>query len=397
MRLRISPDERFGTRSWVWQLMFFIIACVTVLIAFQAFRQPLVITRTESTDALAPLDEAIAMPARNDLAADEFRSPPPDLATADQERPRSPEKPLDRTLRADLSSVRDNMVGVRFDESAAFFDLLQEARRTVSDDLDARVRHDVQYANLMADPAAYRGQAIALAGELWRLTPFRAARNRYGLETLYEAWIVTPDSAPRAYRVVTSQLGPGLQPEVKSRVPVFVTGYFFKREGYATLQGVEAAPTILGTQLSWDETVAHPASMATFPPWMMGLIIAGGLILTATLVSLTLSERRSERRQPRYEPMRADTMTALAALPPYSIASVLMELEELDRARQFETFRPPHKSNPIPLWTKGEQSVGDRASHAVDLPTPTPPTRQFRHGWKERWTGKTPPQDANGQ
>ncbi len=400
MRLRFSPDDQRDSRSWVWRLMFFIIACITVMIAFQAFRQPSTVARSESTDDAVSLGEPVAAPFRDDLAADEFRTPPPDLGTATPPRTRPRREPpaaQNQQLQADLSLVHDHTLGIRFDESPAFFDVLDETRRTIPEDIDARVRHDVQYANLMADPAAYRGQAVALAGELWRLTPFRAARNQYGLETLYEAWIVTPDSAPHSYRVVTSQLGPGLEADAKSRVPVFVTGYFFKREGYATPQGVEAAPTILGTQLIWDETVAHPASMAAFPPWMMGLIVAGGLILTATLVSLTLSERRAERRPPRYEPLHTDTLTALAALPRDSITSVLLELEERDRVRQFETVRRPHMIKPGGLWSKGERTGNDRASSAVDLPTPTPPTRQFRHGWKDRWTGGASASDTNGE
>ncbi len=397
MQLRFPPGERLGARSWVWQLMFFIVACCTVLIAFQAFHQPQATTRVESPEeTLAP---DFVSPVRNDLADDEFRAPPPDLASETPPRPRrnnEPVTPPNRQLRTDLSLVRDNTLGVRYDESTAFFDLLQETRRR-PEEIDARVRHDVQYANLMADPAAYRGQAVALAGELWRLTPFKATRNSHGLETLYEAWIVTPDSAPHAYRVVASQLGADLQPGIQSRVPIFVTGYFLKREGYATPQGVEVAPTIVAARLDWDDTVPHPGAMAAFPPWMMGLIVAGGLILTATLVSLTLSERRSARQQPRYEPMRAETLTALAALPPYSIGNVLLELEEQDRVRQFEGVRPPH-IKPTPLWTKNEtRAASHRSTGAIDLPTPTPPTRQFRRGWKERWTGEKPPSDTNGE
>ncbi len=400
MRLRFSSPERLGARSWVWQLMFFIVACVTVLIAFQAFRPPPATTSTESSDDGLTSAVPFTPPARNELADDEFSAPPPDLATDTTTRTRPAKEPTPqpgRRLNVDISTVRDNTLGVRVDESAAFFDLLQEARRLPPENLDLQVRHDVQYANLMADPATYRGQVVGLSGELWRLTPFRAARNRHGLETLYEAWIVTPDSAPHAYRVVTSQVGPGLTPGAQSRVPVFVTGYFFKREGYAAPQGVEVAPTILGSQLAWDETMAHPAGMAAFPPWVLGLVVAGGLILTATMVSLALSERRSARQQPRYESLRVETLTALAALPPYSVANVLLELEERDRARQFETIRPPHTLKMASLWSRGEQERRTSSDRAVDMPTPTPPTRQFRRGWKQRWTGETPPSDTNGQ
>lgn len=394
MNFRMSHDS-LASRSWVWRLMFFVIACITVMIAFQAFQKP-ADTPVASSEESSPLDEPVETPQPNDLAPDEFQTSPPDLGT-DKTPRRRPPSSSKRGIQADLTAVRDHMLGVRYDESPAFFDLLEETRRTVPEDLDARVRLDVQYANLMADPANYRGQAVALAGELWRLTPFRAARNRHGLDTLYEAWIVTPDSAPHAYRVVTSQLGPGLQPGETGRVPVFVTGYFFKREGFATPSGVETAPMILATQLNWDETMANPAGMAAFPPWMMGLIIAGGLILAATLVSLTLSERRSERRAPRYEPLRTETLTALAALPPASISEVLLELEERDRVRQFETVRRPHLMKTSPTWSHSEGGASPRAANAIDLPTPTPPTRQFRRGWKERWTGKTPPNEANGE
>lgn len=400
MKWRFSSDDALGSRATGWRLMFFVIACITGLLAFQAFRQPPALTSSATSEEAISLGDVAVTPTRNELSPDEFFTPPPDLGTATPPRPRpdtSPPAAPKGKGNADLSPVRDHMLGVRFDESPAFFDLLQDTRRSSLEDLDARVRHDVQYANLMADPASYRGDAVAIAGELWQLTPFRAARNRYGLDTLYEAWIVTPDSAPHAYRVVTSQLGPGLEPGTKSRSPVFVTGYFFKREGYATAHGVEAAPTIIASQLNWDETVVSPAGIAAFPPWMMGLIIAGGLILAATLVSLTLSERRSERRQPRYEPLRAETLTALAALPPVSIDSVLLGMEEHDRVRQFETLRRPHIFKAPALWTNSPRTESNRTSQGVDLPTPTPPTRQFRRGWKDRWTGDAPKNEASGE
>ncbi|HET6425593.1 MAG TPA: hypothetical protein VFG20_18025, partial [Planctomycetaceae bacterium] len=243
MEWRDSTGMRLGPRPWVWQLFFFVGACITIVLAFQAFRGPDSRAKTVSTDEDALTAGPAVPPPRDTLADDEFRAPPP-LTQPAAPRP-SPRAAQPATADIDLNPVRDATLGVRFDESDAFFDLLQDAARTPPEDLEAKVRYDVQYVNLMTDPSRYRGQAITIAGELQRLTPFTAASNRHRLQTLYEAWIVTPDSSPHAYRVVTSQLGVGI-PAKPARLPVQVTGYFLKQEGYVSPAGVELTPVVLG-------------------------------------------------------------------------------------------------------------------------------------------------------
>ncbi len=381
MGWRDSPGLRLGPRSWVWQLIFFMVACVTVLLALQAFRPPASTPVGNTTEDDAPTFAPDAASARERLADDEFFAPPP------LETPTTPRRRKDDNKRAnaaaDLSHIHDDTLGIRFDEADSFFELLQQARQTSPDDLIAQVRYDVQHVNLLTDPERYRGQVMTVAGNLLRLTPFTPARNRQGLQTLYEAWIVTPDSAPRAYRVVTSQLSDRIPLKDHAQLPVVATGYFLKQEGYMATNGVEVAPVILAAALDRDETVFHPAGMSTFPTWMLGLVVAGGLILTATMISMALSERTPQRKS-HPSSLSVETLTALTAMPPFSIHGLLRELEEIDQARQFETLRrpvlassvnPPH----VPI-------AKPKLSRDVELPTPTPPTRQFRRGWKQSWT-----------
>jgi hypothetical protein len=379
MGWRDTAGMRLGPRPWVWQLLFFIGACTTVLLMFQIFRQPGSATRPNTFDEDV-LGASTASASRDLLANDEFLAPPPLTSPKNVPAPQPKSRPTG--TRADLRPVRDYTVGVRANEADAFFDLLHDAARTTPDDLELQVRYDVQYVNLMTDPERYRGTVVTVAGELQRITPFTAGRNRHDLKTLYEAWIVTPDSAPHAYRVVTSQLDDRIPLAKDVRLPVQTTGYFLKQEGYLSPSGVEIAPVILGSALDRDDSVFHPAGMATFPPWMLGLIVAGGLILTATMVSMAVTERRSARLRPLALSLPVETLTALAATPPFSVQSFLRELEQDDRAKQFETVRrpasavnPPHVPLPKP-----------RAERGVDMPTPTPPTRQFRKGWKRSWT-----------
>lgn len=384
---------------WPWQLLFFTLACVLVLLAFKAAQNPNLRNRnaTPEDDLLSAAPPSA--PANVPLADDEFRATPATNANPARRPASAPNRTADKgatTARFDLSAIRDATLGTRFDEAETFFDLVNEAATIAPATLEDQVRHDVQYVNLMTDPARYRGQALMIAGELQRITSFPATSNAHGLRTLYEAWIVTPDSAPHAYRVVTAQLGDGVTPSSAPRLPVQVAGYFLKQEGYVSSAGVEVAPVIMGAAIDRDYSVLNPIEMSTFPPWMLGLIVAGGLILTATMISMAVTERRSARLRPLPNSLAVETMTALTSTPLFSLSTFLRELEDTDRASQFAPVRRP--TTAAVVNPPHGREFRTRTTRSIEMPTPTPPTRQFRRGWKRSWVedGRTPESDDPG-
>ena len=394
-----DPTSRPAPLRWHWQLLFFTLACVLVLLAFKAAQNPNLRNRNTGTEDDSQTAAPPFSPTTVPLADDEFRAPLP-LTDSPTRRPApAPNRTADKnatTARFDLASIRDATLGIRYDEAETFFDLINEAATIAPAKLEDQVRHDVQYVNLMTDPARYRGQALTISGELQRLAPFPAANNAYGLRTLYEAWIVTPDSAPHAYRVITTQLGDGITPAASARLPVQVTGYFLKQEGLRTPAGVEVTPVVLGAAIDRDYSVLNPIEMSTFPPWMLGLIVAGGLILTATMISMAVTERRSARLRPLANSLSVETMTALTTTPLFSLSTYLRELEDRDRASVFDTVRRPVAA-PVVNPPHGREFRA-RTSRSIEMPTPTPPTRQFRRGWKRSWLedGQSPESNDPG-
>ena len=129
-----------------------------------------------------------------------------------------------------LDLVRDNDLGIRKSESKAFYWLLDHARRVSLREFQQAGLKDVQYINLISQPDQFRGEPITIEGDLWKLYEFEAGANDYNVDRLYEAWIFTGDSGHNPYRVVCTSLGKGIEPGEHLRVPVRLTGYFFKRE-----------------------------------------------------------------------------------------------------------------------------------------------------------------------
>ena len=194
-----------------------------------------------------------------------------------------------------LSSVRDNTVGIRRDESEAYYGLLNHVQRVAPDELELASTTETQYVNLMTEPDRFRGEPLTIQGDLWRLYEFDAGPNDLGLTTLYEAWIFTGDSQPHPYRVVCTRLPHTLTPGEDIRRPVRVTGYFFKREAYPSRGGFHVAPTLIATTLAPFRLADSVPPTDAILPYMVGVVTAMGLALLVTLLAFTLGDRRIKR------------------------------------------------------------------------------------------------------
>lgn len=242
-------------------------------------------------------DEFVSPPTDGEPGTD-WKEPPP-MDSTPRENPDGLEGELARReVQFDkglLRRIKDNTIGVRREESDAYFRLLYHASRVPARELEQAGVTDVLYINLMTQPDQFRGEPITISGDLWRLYEFEAGPNDYGLKRLYEAWIFTADSANHPYRVVFTHLPRDLEPGENLRKPVRVTGYFFKREGYASTAGMHVAPTLLAQRVvSFRSPNAVPSTDAIVP-YMIGLISAVGLAFLVTLVSFAISDRRAAR------------------------------------------------------------------------------------------------------
>ena len=231
-----------------------------------------------------------------------------------------------------LDTVKDNTVGVRRDESEAFYWLLDHARRVPSANLQRAAQEDVQYINLMTEPDRFRGEPITIEGDLWRLYELDASKNGYGVAKIYEGWIFTGDSSNHPFRVVCTSLPSGIEPGENLRKPVKVTGYFFKKEGYQSNGGVHIAPTLLARRININTMPNGIPLTAGILPYMIGAIMSIGLALLVTIVGFAISDGRSSREG--MDRLRRQPQMSFAGLEiaePISVEESLRELANQQR------------------------------------------------------------------
>ncbi|WP_397571193.1 hypothetical protein [Schlesneria sp. T3-172] len=248
----------------------------------------------------------------------------PEPVDAEIAKPRIDKRYLDR--------VKDNDIGIRSDESEAFFWLLDHSRRVPPSQLERVSNKDVQYINLMTEPDRYRGEPITIEGDLWRLYELKANRNSYGVARMYEAWIFTGDSSNHPFRVVCTSLPSGIEPGENLRKPVRVTGYFFKKEGYQSNGGVHIAPTILARRININTMPNGIPSTSGILPYMIGAVMAIGLAVLVTIVGFAISDGRSSRAG--MDRLRRHPQMSFAGLKipeTVSVESALKQLAEQER------------------------------------------------------------------
>lgn len=231
-----------------------------------------------------------------------------------------------------LASVRDNTVGIRRDESEAYYRMLGHVQRVAPDELELASTTETQYVNLMTEPDRFRGEPLTIQGDLWRLYEFDAGPNDLGLTTLYEAWIFTGDSQPHPYRVVCTRLPHTLTPGEDIRRPVRVTGYFFKREAYPSRGGFHVAPTLIATTLTPFRLADSVPPTDAILPYMVGVVTAMGLALLVTLLAFTLGDRRIKRlARQRTLGAVSPSFTGVTHRSLVSVEESLREFEEQER------------------------------------------------------------------
>lgn len=194
-----------------------------------------------------------------------------------------------------LDPVKDNTMGIRKDEAESFYWLLDHAHRVPARKLDAAGLKEVQYINLMTEPDRFRGEPITIEGDLWRLYEFDAGENTYGVNRMYEGWVFTGDSANHPYRIVCTSLPKGIEPGENLRIPVRLTGYFYKLEGYRSNGGVHIAPTMLAKRIKINPMPNGIPMMSGVVPYLLGAIMAVGIALLVTTVGFAIGDERSMR------------------------------------------------------------------------------------------------------
>lgn len=223
------------------------------------------------------------------------------VATADDagETPAPQAGRAGRLDKAILVAIKDNTFGVTAAEKPAYDAILAKVCNTPLAELEPLARRDVPFAVLMLEADRFRGELLAIEGDVRRLNRLSAPDDEPTAGEAFEAWLFTADSGINPYRVVLTSLpddaslGDVLNPPIRARV----TGYFFKRYSYATANHFHTAPLLLAKTLTPLARSKSPATPPTKNSRSLTLL-AIGVLMAFLIVGLAVEmiARRRGRR-----------------------------------------------------------------------------------------------------
>lgn len=238
---------------------------------------------------------------------------------------------IDREI---LRDIQDDYIGLRAAEADAYFHILSRAAALDQPALERASAGTVDFAVLMDDPERFRGRPVTVEGELKGLTPVPVAGNESGIENVWEGWIFNSNSWPNPWCVRVLNLPEGIPQgsRLSQPVRVRVTGYFFKKYGYASEGGFHKAPLLLGKQLAWLRS--EPEAAAPLPglgPWLMGVAVVVAAGLGIMVWRFRVSDRRFEQSHlKRLTEAPRESIAALSNLETSDISDLLRQLAEED-------------------------------------------------------------------
>lgn len=174
--------------------------------------------------------------------------------TPESTLPELPERPETVGVEIDpdrLLEVADNSVGITPEEAEAFYYLLDHSSRVPLDKLHAAGQTDLSREALLAAPARFRGTPVTIEGEIRRNVPATAGPNVYEITQYFSSWVIVPNSAKIPWHVVALNMDGGIPvgEAIEESVPVRITGYFFKLQGYLSEAGLQVTPLLIANKI----------------------------------------------------------------------------------------------------------------------------------------------------
>lgn len=221
-----------------------------------------------------------------------------------------------------FAKVEDGTYRVPFAELPGYYAVLSRVAAVPQQALQnlAKRNGPVPFSVLRNEPKSHRGRAITIEGKLGSLKVLPDSRPKLGLKTLYEAWIITPDSDNNPYRVVFNELPSGLEPQDRFAEPpeVRATGYFFKVQTYEVKPGDDQSHTaalLLAKQIQVVDVAEAPQRALGLAPYVIGFALVLGGILTVFIWRFSVGDRQfAEEQLQRYDKSRTADVSDLKDL-----------------------------------------------------------------------------------
>jgi hypothetical protein len=182
--------------------------------------------------------------------------------------------PTARPVADVLQGVKDNTplptIEDRVEEFWAMSQVIAQAGGAAPHALanSARPNKGVGRAELLRDPARFRGRVVPLRGALRRVRRVELPENLkvQGLTALYEGWVTEPSAPNDPWCVLFTALPPHVRVGGELRKQAVVSGYFFKALRYRARNQDRTAPLLIGRSVDVEEPAKIPA---------MGRLLAG--------------------------------------------------------------------------------------------------------------------------
>ncbi len=206
----------------------------------------------------------------------------------------------------DSQPVASGQTGLKANdqEFEVFMEALAKASYTPPPAFANSARTDVNYAQLMSDPADYRGDVIHVEGRLKllrRFNPPAAVAER--ISDFYEGWIFPKEQrGTNPVCVIFSELPKGLSVAEQMEVPVAFEGYFFKRYRYKAGDSghnqAREAPLLIGRTiiLTGPPVIASDGSEIWWTSPMLILLFGLIFAIVGFAAALTWWFRRGDQR-----------------------------------------------------------------------------------------------------
>jgi len=174
-----------------------------------------------------------------------------------------------------LDLVQDN-TAFRTAESEAWFGLFARLKELPVVQLAQMSVGQVSYAQLLRQPAEYRGHVVTLRGRVLREERQQPAGNDLGIDSYHRLWLQPQGGGQWPFVVYCLELPKGFPHGDQQRSSVTVTGFFFKNWSYSYDEGMGLAPVVLANSLEWNKRVARrmrqPISLQS---WTWGIFGVG--------------------------------------------------------------------------------------------------------------------------
>ncbi|QDT92052.1 hypothetical protein [Gimesia algae] len=267
------------------------------------------------------------------LNPDEFRSEPaPEIKVPEQVISQLESGEFD--VRIDprlLNPVSDSTLGIKSHEANALYYLLAKAAAIPQNVLEQSAEPAPPFVVVMTESPKYRGTLMKVKGQLKRLKALPVEENKYGVQSIYEGWFFSKDSGTHPWRVICTQLPPGIPmgDNLSDMPEVQITGYYFKKYGYASAAGkLQTAPLLIARQIRWfPQTKQTAPSSSGAVKYIVSLFLVISIALAFLIWKFMVSDQNFSRSRTAKLMQRPDmSMESLNDIETVDINDVLKQM-----------------------------------------------------------------------